>query len=210
MANTKKPGTEKPEAEDKAPKASKTTETKAKAAKAETKAAAPKASDKPAKTKKASTGVKRAPLMPKTFFAEQGKIGSWKLIDASGITLGRLSSHIANMLMGKTQPGYTRHHDTGDSVIVINANKVKLTGKKWTDKKYHYHTNFPGGIKTLYAKDLLADHPEWLVEFAVHGMLPTGHMGRRWRKKLRVFAGPEHTHKAQNPQPVTLPNLGNY
>lgn len=202
MANTKKPGTEKqekPEAERKASKAAKT----------EVKAAAKTASSDQ-KEKKTGTPKKRAPLMPKTFFAEQGKLGSWRLIDASGQTLGRLSSHIAQLLMGKTQAGYTRHHDTGDTVIVINASKVKLTGNKWADKKYNYHTNFPGGIKTFFAKDLLAKHPEWLVEWAVHGMLPTGHMGRRWRKKLRVFAGPEHNHIAQNPTPVTLPNLGSH
>lgn len=208
MANTKKPESEKTDKTAQAHKSEKPTEKKKKV---ETKAAAHAPADKPAKKeKKSGTATKRAPLMPKTFFAEQGKIGSWKLIDASGQTLGRLSSHVAQLLMGKTNPGYTRHHDTGDSVVVINASKVRLTGNKWADKKYNYHTNFPGGIKTLYAKDLLSKHPEWLVEWAVHGMLPTGHMGRRWRKKLRVFAGAEHSHTAQNPTPVTLLNVGSH
>ena len=119
-------------------------------------------------------------------------------------------ANLALMLMGKTTPGYTRHHDTGDSVVVINASKVRLTGKKWDDKKYHYHTNFPGGIKEYSAKDLLSKHPEWLVEWAVHGMLPTGHMGRQWRKKLKIFAGADHDHIAQKPEKVTLPHTGQY
>lgn len=197
MANTKKPESDKAE--------KKPTATKKKAALQEG-----VASDKSAKAKRQPTGKKRAPLMPKTFFAEQGKIGKWKLIDASGQTLGRLSTQIAQMLMGKTEPGYTRFHDTGDSIVVINAAQVRLTGKKWDDKVYNYHTSFPGGIKTITAKEMLARHPEWLVEWAVHGMLPTGHMGRRWRKKLKVFAGSQHEHHAQKPVVTTLPHTGQY
>lgn len=202
MANTKKPESDKTEAKDKPTKSAKAAEPKAQTAKA--------AGSEVKTEKKAAPVAKRAPLMPKTFYADQGVLGSWKLIDANGQTLGRMCSHIANMLMGKTQAGYTRHHDTGDTVVVINASKVKLTGNKWADKRYNYHTGYPGGIKTLYAKDLLANHPEWLVEWAVHGMLPSGHMGRRWRKKLRVFSGAEHEHAAQVPTPTLIPDVGSH
>jgi large subunit ribosomal protein L13 len=128
--------------------------------------------------------------------------------DASGQTLGRLSSHIANVLMGKTKPTYTRHVDTGDHVVVINAKDIVLTGDKWNQKTYYYHTNYPGGIKSFTAKQLLETYPERLVERAVYGMLPKGHMGRRWYKKLRVFSGSEHPHTAQKPQAAKLPDLG--
>jgi large subunit ribosomal protein L13 len=151
----------------------------------------------------------RRPLVPKTPFVKWGEGEQrWRLIDASGQTLGRLSSHIAKLLMGKDKPSYTRFSDTGDHVVVINARNVVLSGNKLQDKEYNYHTNYPGGIKTFTAKELLRDHPERLIEWAVYGMLPKGHMGRRWYKKLRVFAGGEHPHKAQQPQPVTLPDLG--
>ena len=151
----------------------------------------------------------RRPLMDKTHFEKWGKSPErWRLIDASGQTLGRLSSFIASILMGKDKPTYTRFSDTGDHVVVINASKVALTGKKLTDKVYQYHTNFPGGIKTFSPQKLLETHPERLIEWAVYGMLPKGHMGRRWYKKLRVFPGAEHPHQAQQPQPTKLPNLG--
>ncbi len=159
--------------------------------------------------KKAANTSKRAPLMPKTYFATEGKLGEqWKLVDAAGIPLGRLSSHIANMLMGKTKPGYTRFADTGDNVVVINAEKVRLTGAKWDQKTYYHHTQFPGGIKSKTAKEVLSSHPERLVQLAVYRMLPRGHMARKWFKKLRVYVGTDHPHKAQQPEAVKLPNLG--
>jgi len=165
--------------------------------------------NKEAAPKKAAHATKRAPLMPKTFFATEGKLGEqWKLIDAAGIPLGRLSSHIANMLMGKTKPGYTRFADTGDNVVVVNAEKVRLTGGKWDQKTYYHHTQFPGGIKSKTAKEVLSSHPERLVQLAVYRMLPRGHMARKWFKKLRVYAGTDHPHKAQQPEAVKLPNLG--
>lgn len=153
----------------------------------------------------------RRPLMPRTVFAKWGEgPDNWRLIDASGQTLGRLSSYIASVLMGKDKPTYTRFTDTGDHVVVINAKNVVLTGKKWSDKVYHHHTNYPGGIKGITANELLKQHPERLIELAVYRMLPKGHMGRKWYKKLRVFAGAEHTHTAQQPKSVTLPDLGTW
>jgi large subunit ribosomal protein L13 len=168
----------------------------------------------PAKKSTKKSGQKaapRRPLAPQTPFVKWGEgQNRWVLIDAKGQTLGRLSSHIARLLMGKDKPSYTRFSDTGDHVVVINARQVVLTGKKVDAKEYHYHTNYPGGIKTFTAKDLLRDKPERLIEWAVYGMLPKGHMGRRWYKKLRVFAGSEHPHTAQQPQPITLPDLGSW
>jgi large subunit ribosomal protein L13 len=153
---------------------------------------------------------KRGVLAPKTYFAKTGEVPSqWKLIDASGQRLGRLSSHIAKILMGKFKPQYTAHIDTGDHVIVINASKIEMTGKKWEQKEYHHHTQFPGGIKTTSAKSLQENNPERLIELAVYRMLPKskGHMARHWFKKLKVYAGSEHPHIAQQPEVVKLPNL---
>jgi len=168
------------------------------------------AASKPKKV--ASTGPKRNPMVPQTYFAEPGKYIGWRLVDATNVPLGRLSSHIALLLMGKDKAAFTRHEDAGDHVVVINATKVKLTGNKWADKVYNYHTNYPGGIKTFTAQQLLDKHPDWLIQWAVWGMLPKakGHMARKWYKKLRVFPGGEHTHTAQQPVPVVLPNLGTH
>jgi|GEM_PF-235114 len=180
-------------------------EAKAKTAKASTQEKAPKATS----PKKEGPKAKRAPRMPQTYFATDSKLGEqWKLIDAAGIPLGRLSSHVANMLMGKTKPGYTRFADTGDNVVVVNAEKIRLTGKKWEQKTYYHHTQFPGGIKSKTAKEVLSSHPERLVQLAVYRMLPRGHMARKWFKKLRVYVGTDHPHKAQQPETVKLPNLG--
>lgn len=174
-----------------------------KAAKAD-KAAAPKA-----KSSGKKEGPKRTPLMERTFFAKKGQIPQgWRLVDATGVPLGRLSSLIATILMGKDKPTFTRSEDMSDHVVVINAEKIVLTGKKWDAKTYNYHTQFPGGIKTFTARELLEKHPKRLVEWAVYGMLPKGHMGRKWYKKLWVYPGGEHPHAAQKPQPVKLQNLG--
>ncbi len=204
-------------AKSKAPSKSDETKTKPVAKKATTKATAgveagaAKASDtKAKKAKKPGTGGgKRAPLAPKTFFAPWGTHSSkWKIIDATGLTLGRVSSHIAHLLMGKHMPQYTRHAATGDSVIVVNAGKVVVTGKKLSDKLYQWHTGYPGGVKTFTVQEMLDKHPERLIERAVHGMLPKGHVGRLWEKRLHIYVGTDHPHKAQQPETVALPNLG--
>ncbi len=175
-------------------------------------ASAAKATDKKEKKAKkpgAAPGGKRAPLAPKTFFAPWGTYNSkWKIIDANGLTLGRISAHIAHLLMGKHMPQYTRHAATGDSIIVVNASKVVVTGKKRSDKLYQWHTGYPGGVKTFTLQEMLDRHPERLVERAVYGMLPKGPVGRQWVRRLHVYAGSDHPHKAQQPETVTLPNLG--
>lgn len=179
---------------------------------ADVQAGAAKGSETKAKKvkKPGSVSGKRAPLAPKTFFAPWGtNCSKWKIIDATGLTLGRISSHVAHLLMGKHMPQYTRHAATGDSVIIINAAKVVVTGKKLTDKLYQWHTGFPGGVKTFTVQEMLDKHPERLIERAVHGMLPKGHVGRTWEKRLHIYAGTDHPHKAQQPETAALPNLGN-
>lgn len=128
----------------------------------------------------------------------------WYVVDVSGKTLGRAATAIAHVLRGKHKPQYTPHVDTGDFVIVVNADKVKLTGKKLTDKIYYDHTLFPGGIVRTPAEKLLIKHPEDLIKRAVWGMLPKGPLGRRIYKKLKVYASPNHDHAAQQPEPLTL------
>jgi large subunit ribosomal protein L13 len=129
---------------------------------------------------------------------------NWHVIDAEGQILGRLAARAARILTGKDKPIYTPFIDTGDHVIVINAEKVKLTGKKLTDKKYRHHTGFPGGLKETTAGVLLSKDPGRLVEAAVIGMLPKTKLGRAMRKKLKVYAGPQHPHQAQLPKPLAL------
>ncbi|MBE6037796.1 MAG: 50S ribosomal protein L13 [Anaerofustis stercorihominis] len=128
----------------------------------------------------------------------------WYVIDAEGQTLGRLASEVAAILRGKNKPYYTPNIDTGDFVIVINAEKIKLTGKKLTDKYYYRHSGYPGGLKATQYKDLIATKPELVIEKAVKGMLPKGKLGRAQGKKLKVYAGPEHKHQAQNPEVYVL------
>jgi large subunit ribosomal protein L13 len=140
----------------------------------------------------------------KTFNATEAFKHGWFIADVGGQTLGRAASRIAAVLRGKHRATFTPHTDAGDFVVVINAEKVKLTGKKWTDKVYHDHSLFPGGLKTNTAQQLLAKHPEDLVKRAVWGMLPKGPLGRRIYKKLKVYAGDKHPHAAQQPQPLTL------
>ena len=127
----------------------------------------------------------------------------WVLIDAEGLVVGRLASIVANILRGKNKPTFTQHVDDGDNVIIVNAAKVALTGKKYTDKMYYWHTGHPGGIKERTARDLLEGRfPERVVEKAVERMIPRGPLGRRQMKNLKVYAGAEHPHEAQ--QPVVL------
>ncbi len=168
------------------------------------------AGEKKAQPKKAKAKVERRPLLPKTPFAKHGENNEWLLVDVAGLPVGRVSSYIAQLLMGKHKPLYTRHADTGDSVVVINAKQAKFTGKKWEQKVYQHHTNYPGGLKTHSAADVRDTYPERIIQKAVYRMLPKykGHMTRRWYSKLFVYGENEHPHKAQQPKPVKLPNLG--
>jgi len=126
----------------------------------------------------------------------------WFLVDAQDKTLGRLASAIAFRLRGKHKPEFTPHADTGDYIVVINADKIRVTGKKLEDKVYHRHTGYPGGIKEESLKDMLNRKPEMVLEKAVKGMLPKGPLGRQMFRKLKVYAGGEHNHAAQQPQPL--------
>ena len=128
----------------------------------------------------------------------------WWLVDADGEVLGRLATQIATRLRGKHNPLFTPHVDTGDSVIVVNAEKIVLTGRKWDQKKYYHHSGYIGGLKEITAKKLLEKKPEDLIRFAVKGMLPKNRLGRTLIKKLKVYAGGSHPHEAQKPEPLTL------
>jgi large subunit ribosomal protein L13 len=129
----------------------------------------------------------------------------WLLVDADGQTLGRLSTFVATVLMGKHRPTYTPFIDTGDFVVVINAEKVRLTGKKLENKMYRWHTGFPGGLKEVPAGRMLKSHPERLIEWSVKGMLPKGSLGRRLGTKLKAYRGADHPHAAQKPEKVEVP-----
>ena len=129
---------------------------------------------------------------------------NWFVVDAEGVTLGRLATTVAATLRGKHKPTYTPHVDTGDFVVVINAEKVRVTGKKETQKNYYRHSNYPSGLKTTSLKDMRARHPERIIENAVRGMLPGSNLGRQQLKKLKVYAGANHPHEAQNPTPLEL------
>ena len=128
----------------------------------------------------------------------------WYVVDAEGQTLGRLCSEIANVLRGKNKPIYTPHADCGDYVIVVNAEKIKVTGKKLDQKIYYNHSEYVGGMKETNLKTMLEKHPERVIEHAVKGMLPKGPLGRSMYKKLFVYAGPEHNHQAQQPESLTF------
>jgi large subunit ribosomal protein L13 len=130
---------------------------------------------------------------------------AWILVDAEGQTLGRLSTFVAKVLMGKHRPTYTPFIDTGDFVVVINAEKVRLTGKKAENKFYRWHTGYPGGIKQVAAGRWLKTHPERVIEWAVKGMLPKGSLGRQQGTKLKAYRGSEHPHQAQKPEKVSIP-----
>ena len=145
-----------------------------------------------------------APRQRKTVSAKGSDPHSWYIADVQGKTLGRAAARIASVLRGKTKPTFTPHADAGDFVVVINAEKVRLTGKKWTDKLYRDHSLFPGGLAERSAKQLVQRHPTELVKRAVWGMLPKGPLGRRIYKKLKVYAGTEHPHAAQQPKPLAL------
>ena len=131
-------------------------------------------------------------------------VQDWYVVDATARPLGRLASEIAKRLRGKHKPVYTPHVDTGDYIIVINAEKVGVTGNKRTDKIYHRHSGYPGGIKSISLEKLLAKSPERVLEIAVKGMLPKGPLGRAMYRKLRVYAGAEHKHTAQQPKTLSI------
>lgn len=128
----------------------------------------------------------------------------WYVVDAEGQTLGRLSSEIAKVLRGKNKPIFTPHADCGDYVIVVNAEKIAVTGRKLDDKIYYHHSDYVGGMKETTLREMLAKHPERVIEKAVVGMLPKGPLGRSMSKKLFVYAGPEHKHAAQKPEALTF------
>lgn len=136
----------------------------------------------------------------KTLSANNAEVQrAWHIVDATDLVLGRISTRVASILRGKHKPTYTPHVDTGDFVVVINADKVKLTGKKETAKTYYHHTQYPGGIIGTTVKSTREKHPERLVVHSVKGMLPRGPLGRKMLKKLKVYAGAEHPHSAQQP-----------
>lgn len=137
----------------------------------------------------------------KTYFAKKDELEKkWYLVDATDKPLGRLAVEVAKVLTGKNKPTYTPHEDTGDFVVVVNAEKVALTGNKINDKFYYHHTGYMGNLKEMNAKDMLKKHPERVVELAVKGMVPKGVLGRSMLKKLKVYRGAEHPHTAQKPQ----------
>ncbi len=141
----------------------------------------------------------------RTFSAKPKEIQrEWYVVDAAGKTLGRLASEIAKILRGKHKPIYTPHVDCGDFVIVVNADKVRVTGRKLDQKLYYRHSGYPGGFKSISLRDQLARHPERVIELAVRGMLPKNRLGRRMIKKLKVYASPTHPHQAQQPKPLEL------
>lgn len=141
----------------------------------------------------------------KTYSAKPHEVDQkWLLVDAEGQTLGRMATEIATRLRGKHKPEYTAHVDTGDFVVVINADKVRVTGNKAKGKLYHSHSGFPGGLKTLSFEKLLEKAPERVIQLAVKGMLPRSPLGRAMFKKLKVYAGTEHPHGAQQPQTLQL------
>ena len=141
----------------------------------------------------------------KTFSAKPEEVRrDWYVVDATNKTLGRLSTEIAQRLRGKHKPEYTPHVDTGDYIVVINADKIRVTGNKMKDKMYHHHTGYIGNLKTMSLKKLMSQSPERVLQYAVKGMLPRNRLGRKMFSKLRVFAGPDHKHEAQQPIPLEI------
>ncbi len=140
-----------------------------------------------------------------TFMANPDKVErKWYVVDADGLTLGRLASEVAKILRGKNKPVFTPHVDTGDYVIVVNADKIHVTGKKLHQKVYYRHSDYVGGLKSCTLKELMEKHPTAAVEYAVKGMLPKGPLGRQMFTKLNVYAGPDHKHAAQKPEVITF------
>ena len=141
----------------------------------------------------------------KTYYAKPNEVErEWVLIDATDQILGRVAAKAAHILKGKHKPQYTPHVDTGDFVIIVNADKIRVTGNKGTDKVYYRHTGHPGGLKSVTFNEAMAKHPERVIEHAVKGMLPKNTLGRAMGKKLKVYAGPEHPHMAQKPREIKM------
>jgi large subunit ribosomal protein L13 len=141
----------------------------------------------------------------KTYSAKPNEIGrTWFVMDASDEVLGRLATRAATVIRGKHKPVFTAHVDTGDFVVVVNAEKVKLTGNKLDKKRFRRHTGYPGGLVEIPYRRLMETHPERAIEQAVYGMLPKGRLGRQLRHKLKVYAGPEHPHASQQPEPLSV------
>ena len=141
--------------------------------------------------------------MQNTYYPKADEIQrDWVVVDANDQTLGRLATQISTVMLGKHKPGFTPGVEMGDYVIVVNASHIRVTGNKLDDKMYHRHTGYPGGLKSVNLRDLLAKNPERVIEKAVWGMLPHNRMGRSLMKKLRVYAGPDHPHAAQEPRPI--------
>lgn len=145
------------------------------------------------------------PKLQRTFSPKPGDINrTWYVVDADNVPLGRLASEIAQILRGKSKPTYAPHMDGGDFVIVVNAEKVHVSGNKETEKIYYRHSGYPGGLRADTLSTVRKAHPERLIEAAVRGMLPKNRLGRQIIKKLKVYAGPDHPHAAQTPEPLTL------
>lgn len=143
-------------------------------------------------------------VMPKLTEADR----KWYVVDAQGKVLGRLATQVASILRGKHKPTFAPHVDMGDHVVVVNADKVHLTGRKLTDKVYRWHTGYIGNLREVTAEKMLRTHPERVIEWAVQGMLPKGRLGRAMARKLKVYRGPEHPHAAQKPEPLTVGGRG--
>ena len=142
--------------------------------------------------------------MPTSMPKESDIQRKWYVVDAQGQVLGRLASRVATVLRGKHKPTFSPHLDVGDHVVVINAEKVQLTGRKLKDKQYRWHTGYIGGLKEVSAETMLRTHPDRVIEWAVEGMLPKNRLGRAMAKKLKVYRGAEHPHGAQQPQPLEV------
>ncbi len=141
----------------------------------------------------------------KTYSAKKEDVQrQWVMVDAEEMVLGRLASHIAHVLRGKNKPIFTPHVDTGDFVVVVNAEKIRLTGNKLDNKIYYWHSGYPGGIKSMTARELLEKKPDQLIRKAVKGMLPKNRLGRQMLSKLKVYVGPDHPHQAQQPEKITI------
>ena len=139
-------------------------------------------------------------ITPKAKDIEQ----KWYIVDATGKVLGRVASEVAQILKGKHKPMYTPHLDVGDHVVIINAEKVRVTGRKLEQKKYHRHTGYPGGLKTKTLGKVVQEKPEWVLEHAIKGMLPHNRLGRKMFKKLKIYAGEQHPHDAQKPEKLEI------
>jgi large subunit ribosomal protein L13 len=147
----------------------------------------------------------RAMTAMKTYVAKPtDRERNWLVIDANGKTLGRLATQIADLLRGKRKPGYTPHIDTGDFVIVVNAEKIHVTGAKRTDKRYYRHSGYPGGLRSRSFEEMQMRRPEEVIRLAVKGMMPRNRLARKQITKLKIYSGPEHPHIAQKPQPMEI------